>query len=103
MRSENARHVLRLVRRLRADLTRRKTRSVRSSARGAVLLASRDHTHLNLRMLGLECSEPHPIHDARRKIAAWRVEYNCERPHSALKMADRPFRRCGYYARHRSL
>jgi putative transposase len=22
--------------------------------------------------------------DARRKIAAWRIEYNCERPHSAL-------------------
>jgi len=24
------------------------------------------------------------LFDARRKIAAWRVEYNCERPHSAL-------------------
>ncbi len=24
------------------------------------------------------------LFDARRKIAAWRIEYNCERPHSAL-------------------
>jgi len=24
------------------------------------------------------------LFDARRKIAAWRVEYNCARPHSAL-------------------
>lgn len=24
------------------------------------------------------------LFDARRKIAAWRAEYNCERPHSAL-------------------
>ena len=24
------------------------------------------------------------LFDARRKVAAWRIEYNCERPHSAL-------------------
>lgn len=32
----------------------------------------------------LNASWFHNLFDARRKITAWRVEYNCERPHSSL-------------------